>query len=461
MIDKIPYRKRFYLLIGLLSVIILIGLIFTGSVFASVPFSDDFEAYSTGLLAGQGSWEHLDSTGDYTVSDTYYHAGTKGVYRSGAGRIDKLGSYVVAGTWTLWINKNSTGSFNILLQGNYNTYDIGCGMIGYNYVANKISIYDMAGGFPQVSFDDAVYNEWVKIDIEWDATVMEYRARLNDGTWSDWENLYSSCDSTGIRGVRFVNGIGTIKIDDFSDGGIPPTASVWGEDPATETEITDLTDTLTIGFEALEDYDSLYVYFRHLLTGLTTSAVVFEVSELDEGGEEEITLSDFDFEKNGHWHLEAVASYESYLVEDGMFLSGYGSQFTTDLTDGDYYLDINIDGFEDVFSMSDFDSWYSDSITRFDSPTDMITSLTGFISPIFSYIGEFGSRIEDYFDNQDAYARGYDIGRSIPVFSYYVGQVAISLGGFPIMSTFFIILFLMVGVFIFKLVIRFIPHFGS
>jgi hypothetical protein len=238
-------------------------------------------------------------------------------------------------------------------------------------------------------------------------------------------------------------------------------ASVWASEPPSETEITSLDQNITINWAGLGDYDTLYLTFINNGTQITTDAKSYEITTIGESGNMSIALTDFNFEKNGRWYLKSVASYGGYLIESGMFLSGYGSQFTEDLTDGTYYLDINISGFEDIFAMSDFTDWYHDNVDRFAEPTDTFATMAGFLTPIFSYIGEFGNRISGYFNNDEANARGYEVGRSIPVFTYYVGQVAYFLGGFPLMSTFIVILLIMVGIFIFRLVIRFIPHFGS
>ena len=243
-------------------------------------------------------------------------------------------------------------------------------------------------------------------------------------------------------------------------GELPPSASVWGVDPESETDITDLDTIITIGYEGLADYESLYITFRHPTTGLFTDAKKYEVDEIGESGELEINLQDFNIEKNGNWYLHAVAVKEGYQIEQGMFLSGYGWVWSDDLTDGEYYLDINIEGFDDIFAMSDFNSWYDEN-SKFDEPTAMFSAIAGFFQPIYSTVGEFGSRIENYFDKNTAYSKGYEIGKAIPVFSYYLEQVAVFMGGFPLMNWLLIIILILVGIFIFRVILKFIPGLGG
>lgn len=296
--------------------------------------------------------------------------------------------------------------------------------------------------------------------------------------WSDWDS-YADGNTMGLFWGTGTIGERWLKIRDNTTQVIyfvkwnwngsewswlaPITGPrVWLEDPASQTEITDLDTIITIGYEGFDDldYNSLYIAFKHPFTGISTDAKVYDFSVIGESGELEINLQNFNFIKNGSMRLYVVATYEGYQYTGG-FLSGYGYNWTYDLTDDNYFLIINIEGYEDIFEITDFDSWYSENITRFDTPTAVVSAITDFLSPIFSYIGEFGNKISDYFNNNEAYFRGHEIGKSIPVFSYYLDIVSYFIGGFPFMKIFLIIIAIMLGIFIFRLVIRFIPHFGS
>lgn len=249
------------------------------------------------------------------------------------------------------------------------------------------------------------------------------------------------------------------EVDLVLSGDYTPTPKVWGIDPVSGTEITNLDTLLRIGYEDLNTYDSLYIALRHPPTGLFTEAKRYDIINIGGSGELEIPLTHFNIEKNGNWYLHAIATYEGYQYEDDLFLSDYGWNWTSDLTEGNYYLDINIEGFEEIFFMSNFETWYSEN-AKFDTPTEMFYDIASVFSPIFSTIGEFGNRIINYFDINSAYSKGYDIGRSIPFFRYYVGQITHFLGGFPIIAWLLIIILILVGIFIFRIIMKFIPFLG-
>lgn len=319
---------------------------------------------------------------------------------------------------------------------------------GYEFWDDELEEWDYLGGGSGGERCDGDY--W-HINANWTipksflAETGYYRARFSVGiNWRD--------DSNYLK--LYYNGDNLFLIDDYE-----PETSVWGDDPASGTEITDLDTTITVGYEGLADYDSVYITFRHPPTGIFTGAKVYEIDDIGDSGDLEINLQDFDIEKNGNWYLHAVAVREGYQIEQGMFLSGYGWIWSEDLTAGDYYLDINIEGFEEIFAMSDFNSWYDEN-SKFDEPTAMFSAISGFFEPIFSTIGEFGSRIQDYFDTNTAYAKGEGIGRAIPFFAYYVEQVAVFMGGFPLMNWLLVIILFLVGIFIFRVILKFIPFFG-
>ena len=90
----------------------------------------------------------------------------------------------------------------------------------------------------------------------------------------------------------------------------------------------------------------------------------------------------------------------------------------------------------------------------------LFASVATALGPTFSNIGEFGQTISDYFDVDEAYARGKEIGLSIPIFRYYLSTIDTFFGGFPLMTIFLIILLLMVGIFVFKMIMKFIPFLG-
>lgn len=234
---------------------------------------------------------------------------------------------------------------------------------------------------------------------------------------------------------------------------------VWGATPDSGTIITDLNSILTIRYEGLESWDSLYINLRNLETGINTDTRYFKVSEIGSSGELEINLWDFGIKKNANWYLYANAVYEGYIYESG-FLKGTGYTWSDDLTDGDYYLTVNATELQDMFVMEGFDSWYINNVDKFDDPTAMFSAIAEFFQPIFTAIGEYGNSITNYFDLENSYIKGFEIGKIMPVFNYYLGEISLFLGGFPLIKWFFIVSFILIGIFIFKLIFKFIPFLG-
>lgn len=313
--------------------------------------------------------------------------------------------------------------------------------------------------------DNLPDDEWVEVKIliynnhsfkvGWSAPYIPY----TESTFCFW---FSETEADVILDKLVFFARTNNYFDEFKAEGIPPEleGQVWGINPNSGTEITDLNTTLTIGYQDLGNYDSLYVALKHPQTGLFTNAKKYDILDIGSNGELGINLQNFNIEKNANWYLHAVATYEGYQYEDELFLSDYGWNWTGDLTDGSYYLDVNIEGFEEIFAMSDFNSWYAE-YSKFDEPTEMFSSIVGTFSPIFSVIGEFGNRIKNYFDVNSAYSKGYEIGKAIPIFSYYTGQITHFLGGFPIISWLLIIILILVGIFIFRIILKFIPFLGG
>jgi hypothetical protein len=234
---------------------------------------------------------------------------------------------------------------------------------------------------------------------------------------------------------------------------------VWGVEPIGGTEITDLNTIFIFNWQGLENWDSLSVVFQNKATGIFTDAKEFKIDEMG-NGEKDLPLKDFNFDKNGKYNFYATASRYVPEVMSGMYLTGkYSYEWSEDLVDPEYWLMINIGGLTPIFEMSNFTDWYTIK-SKFDTPTEMFSAIAGFFSPIFSKIGEFGNRIQDYFNVNESYSQGYEMGKAIPYFGYFVGQISLFLGGFPILKWLFIIILLLTGIFIFRLILKFIPFIG-
>lgn len=225
-------------------------------------------------------------------------------------------------------------------------------------------------------------------------------------------------------------------------------------------EIINLETTFEFGWENLYNDDSLSVAFYNRPTGIFSQAKAYEIETIGGAGTKELSFSDFNFDRNGKFYFYAITSKYIPTVIEGMYLTGgYSYEWSGDLVDPEYWITILLEGLVEIFEMSDFETWYSEE-SKFATPTAMFVSITGFFEPIFNKIGEFGSRIVDYFNVNEAYNQGYGIGKAIPYFSFFVGQTTLFLGGFPILKWLFIVILLLVGIFIFRLILKFIPGLG-
>jgi hypothetical protein len=239
------------------------------------------------------------------------------------------------------------------------------------------------------------------------------------------------------------------------------TAKIWGITPVSETEITDLNTNFNFGWQGLYDWDTITVLFQNRDTGIFTKGKDFLIDTIGTNGTMELNLQDFNFDKNGKYYFYAIATRTVPEVINGMFLTGKQStEFSNDLVDPNYYLTINITGFTTIFEIPNFIDWYGLN-AKFSEPTPLFSSIAGFFQPIFNKIGEFGNRIKDYFNVNESYTQGYEIGKAVPYFTYFVGQIDLFLGGFPIMKWLFVIILLLTGIFIFRLVMKFIPGLGN
>jgi len=455
-------------ILGVLLVIVGIFSIVNYSWASGNPFSDTFETYNLGDLAGQGSWTHLDSSGVYNVVDSISHSGSKSV-QGVSGRIDRLGDYISVGEWTFWYYKTGTGlSAEILLLGDWEVWDIGCGEIWVDDGAGNVKIYDMAGGWPIITFDSTPYIEWFQLTIQWDFGSMLYRARINENEWSNWYHIYDACSNLGFRGLRLrTDGSGgQYYIDDIGEEAPPPPERIWATDPESGSEITDLNTELTINYEGFDwdEYDGFVVNFKDYKISAVAQSILFNEDDLDPSGSgsEIINLQDFGIDSNGRWDLTGLGFGTHLDIEGGMFLTtrGYVDFWSGELVDPEYYLIFNVEGLSTPYTFSDPDDWYSVNAERFDEPTAMFSAFVGFISPIFEKVGEFGTRVQTMFDKNEAYDRGYALGEIFPLTDAYIKKIDKFFGGFPLASFFKYVILVMLAIFVIRAVMKFIPFFG-
>jgi len=461
-------NKRFYSLVILIPLTVAIIWILVG-VFAvllgfdtcsafNTAWNEDFEEYDLGLLYEKAEkWDYFNTSSDYFwVSDTQAYHGTQ------SGYVNSVASSANAHILYQPDRELSSGVYNWEMNFkntywdpspnwfNWLFYSEPGHFVQFKILSDTDDTWILTGSLWRVDCLDGSYIEvivdyvidadtkfvkdvWSKIFIEVDFNKHTFKLSGNNGSEDTDEACFWFNNSEEDAGLNYIDTEVMKQRTYFDFWNVPEKeALVWGSSPASETEIIDLNTLLKIEYEGLENYDSLYVALQNKATGIFTEAKAYDIIDIGGSGEKEINLLDFNIEKNGNWHLHAVATYEGYQYEGGYFLSGFGSNWTGDLTDGNYYLDINIDGYQEIFVMSDFETWYGEN-AKFDEPTALFGAIAGFFDPIFSVIGEFGNRIVDYFEINEAYGQGYEIGRTIAYFKYFTDEVSLFFGGFPVL----------------------------
>jgi multisubunit Na+/H+ antiporter MnhG subunit len=479
-------KKRLYLYLYLITILLAVILACVG--FATkvegfnTSWDENFEAYETGLLTEETTkWVDFNGTSSFfTVSNVSSYEGYNSGYLDsvGGGFGFKLIKYypvndLSSGVYNYEINFKPTYSGSDIY---FEFYTTDSHYAYFHTVYKDANSWYFNGGDKIVDCEDGSYlsssNEnlsdsvfvlkdtWNRFIISLDFTKHIFSLTGYDGTnYTETKCFWFNSTETAetLSYIRVGGNNARMYFDYFNTPSFG--ASVWGIDPESETEITDLDELLTIGYSGLEDYEDLYLTFTHP-SGISSNSKEYDIDIIGGSGSIEVNLADFDIDKNGNWYLQAVASRQGYQVEDDLFLSGYGWIWSGNLTSGEYYLDINIDGFEDIFVMGDFNTWYDEN-SKFDEPTAMFSSIVGFFEPIFGTIGEFGNRIEDYFDKNTAYTKGAEIGKAIPLFGYYLEQINFFMGSFPLMNWLLVVILILVGIFIFKVIMKFIPFLGG
>lgn len=304
-------------------------------------------------------------------------------------------------------------------------------------------------------------DEWHYFKIEWD-WQNQIRFTLN-ATSTDWITIKNLEDKGGYyikmeAPFKASTYWDTFKEEERQYGDL----RVWGVSPESGSTITNLTDIFTFYWEEFdpEVYGGLLVSFYEKNTKIHTAGLLYDdITEIS--GQKEVNLEDFGFDKNGDYYFHAISWEKRLELIGGMFLSptGWIEVWTGDLVSPDYYLDIAIEGFSGFFEMEVFLDWYAIN-SKFATPTDLFSAIAEFLNPIYSKIGEFGNRVISFIDTNTAYSKGANLGIVIPATLHYVSAIEFLIGGFPIVKIFLGFLLIIIGIFAFKLIMKFIPFFG-
>lgn len=451
----------------------------------STNWDENFEAYNVGLLSDNVKWEAI-------TSDVFFTTDTGALILNGV----KAGKVENAQTQTKEIRFNpsddvSTGeknyTFNIMpfyWTGSFWGYlelifetlngELRIGVVDDRNSTDEFKLrwtghlVDCETG-SEISYHANIdwgaqrfgKDEWVEITIEANFTdkIMKLNAESGETEWAElcvWPNneLLDTMET-----IKLVSFFSKMAFDYFYFSvPEPPPVRVWGISPNSATEITDLDTNFTFGWEGLDYYDGLLISFYDKGTRIHSNAKRFETDVIGFEGQNVINLQNFVFDTNADWYFHALAFVEQPEVSEGMFLTGrYITEYTYNVVSPEYFLTINIEGFPVFFEMEDWETWYGEHAEKFEAPTPLFERVALLFTPTFENIGEFGHRISAYFEIDKAYSRGYELGSAVPIFSYYISSIEMFFGGLPIVKLFLMTLLLMVGIFLFKIIMRFIP----
>lgn len=469
------YKKILFKYRGVILITLLMLFAVLGRVFGATVFEDTFNDYNLGNLGGQGGWvqtgaESIQVTDDDKVEGAkgLKHAttGQNGDIRTGTGY--QAGQTVVYAKFPSGNADAGYGTMFLVVKGT--DIDKGCGFYFLDFFGQYVSF---TAHFPPLSSQtyagEFEFDTWHKVTIKWDTTDETTRCymNVNDGDWVTSSNYFiadyaldtitltqhgdSSPALRKLHYLDFISEVGELA---------PPPMRIWGHSPNTATEITSLGASFTAKWENIdpEIYDGIMIYFQND-HGIASTPFYQEIEA--SSGTIETDFEAFGLDKNGDWHFRGIGYYQELDTYGGMYLTdrGYVQKYTGNLVTPTYYIDLNIEGFEEIFYMTDFETWYGAEVEEFDAPTGTFLRFADFFSPIFDKIGAFAGEMEDIFNGDVAYDKGYALGLIIPLAKDHFEIIRVFTGGFPVFEFLTAIIVIMFAIILIKIITKFIPFF--
>lgn len=237
--------------------------------------------------------------------------------------------------------------------------------------------------------------------------------------------------------------------------------------PASGSTITATNDTLSVNYYDIDPtiYKDISLNFWDDKLHSATTAYNYKLATGDTGnGSFTVGTSAFGFNTNGHWDLKAMAHGYSLNIIDNLYLSsspsGYVDVFSNDLVIPPYYLILNVSGYAAPFTMSDWPTWYGANVSDYATPEPFASTLAGYLQPYFEKVGGFGAQASLYFNLDEAYDRGFGLGSIFPIMDGYIHKIDMFFGGFPLFTFFKYIIYTMIGIFVVRTILKFIPFIG-
>jgi hypothetical protein len=436
-------------------------------IYNAKAFYDGFDSYEIGDINGQGGWASY--SGDNVISATQDFSSPYSL---------SLGTHA---NWayspTLPATTSADWTFNFFMGTTTKENDIdffldGTGTSIRTYIRCSNSSCSIFADTVETTLTGISQNNWHNLIIRIDAVNKNVSYSLDYG---DFTSTYNWLVSTGntfqnitISGFCYTGSYCASSVGRYVDNISNNTFSEPHIDissPASGSTITASSDTMVVNYYDLdrEIYNGFLMNFRDDKLHSSTNSYDFKMATSDAGtGSFSIPLSTFGFDTNGHWDLHASAYGYSLEIQDGLFLTtrGYIDTLSGELVDPPYHLIFNIAGFSEPFVFDDWDTWYGTNVSDYASPTTFATTITGYLQPYFEKVGGFGAQASLYFNEAEAYDRGYGLGEIIPIILQYNSKIDMFFGGFPIFTFFRYLLYTMIAMFIVRTILKFIPFIG-
>jgi hypothetical protein len=294
-------------------------------------------------------------------------------------------------------------------------------------------------------------------------------------TYSDVTNYLDINEATPINnvyGTRYAIGGGSESslksVDPFGFGETPVYSlnpHIVISSPASGSTITATNDILSVNYYDIDPtlYKGILLNFRDDKLHASTKSYDYKLATGDTGnGSFSVNTSEFDFDTNGHWDLHGLAYGVSLDIQGGAFLTtrGYVDVFSNELVDPAYYLIFNVAGYQTPFTFDDWATWYGTNVSDYATPEPIATTLAGYLRPYFEKVGGFGSQASLYFNLNEAYDRGFGLGEIFPAVDGYIKKIDMFFGGFPLFTFFKYIIYTLIGIFVIRTILKFIPFIG-
>ena len=306
--------------------------------------------------------------------------------------------------------------------------------------------------------------DWFSVDLQFSATGVSSQMYYRTNSYSpinadfpkftavsgiqmtDYVYIYNNYPPTNVYSMTFT----PLKIY------TPPNSAITMTSPESGTTITTIDGTNIIGrWDILhpEWYHDIEFSFSSGAIGESTET--FFITDLNGGsGEFTIPLSEFNLPSNGTWNFRATLTYKSIQLSDMLITENL-------VVPEGYHINLNVSGLPVAYQFNDFPTWYeTNAAGGYEYPSDFADSITDFFTPIFERAGEFANKTIQYFNSNEAYDKGRQLGSVFPITQAYLDKINIFFGGFPLIQFFEFLIIVMLGIFTIRTIFKFIPFFG-